>query len=240
MTDLQAPHVEASAELRDFYRDAPAGVRANMIFSADGAAAFGGRAGPLSSPADQRLLRELRGYADVVLVGAGTVRAERYGPVRLSEELLAERRAEGRPALPPIAVVSQTGRLPDSMFTDPTQQAILTTSAAAAEQHRLITDARRRVLIAGRDTVDIAEALVALAHQGMPRVLCEGGPTLLHEIVEADLLTEICVTLAPQLAGSQPVGSAAPSRLSVPSQLRLRHALIHDGYLFTRYSRDEA
>ncbi len=240
MTDLQTAQVEASAELREFYRDAPVGVRANMIFSADGAAAFGGRAGPLSSPADQRLLRELRGYADVVLVGAGTVRAERYGPVRLPDDLLAERQGQGRPALPPIAVVSQTGRLPDSMFTDPSQQAILITSAAAAEQHRLSTDARRRVLIAGRDTVDIGEALAALADQGMPRVLCEGGPTLLHEIVEADLLNEICMTLAPQLAGSQPVGSAAASRLSVPHRLQLRHALIHDDYLFTRYVRADA
>lgn len=77
------PHVEIltdSTGLREFYRDAPFGVRANMIFSADGAAAFAGRAGPLSCPADQRLLVELRGYADVVLVGAGTARAEGTDP----------------------------------------------------------------------------------------------------------------------------------------------------------------
>ncbi|ETB24599.1 hypothetical protein O983_13245, partial [Mycobacterium avium 09-5983] len=68
-------------ELAPFYADPPDGVRANMIFSADGAAAFGGRAGPLSCRTDQRLLRILRGLADVVLVGAGTARAENYGPV---------------------------------------------------------------------------------------------------------------------------------------------------------------
>ncbi|PRC60858.1 hypothetical protein C6A85_15455, partial [Mycobacterium sp. ITM-2017-0098] len=65
------------------YRPAPPGLRANMIFSADGAAAFQGRAGPLSAPADYQLLLALRAYADVVLVGAGTARAENYGPARL-------------------------------------------------------------------------------------------------------------------------------------------------------------
>ena len=72
-------------ELASFYADPPEGVRANMIFSADGAAAFGGRAGPLSCPTDQQLLKILRGFADVVLVGAGTARAENYGPVRLTD-----------------------------------------------------------------------------------------------------------------------------------------------------------
>lgn len=85
------------ADLAQFYAVPPHGVRANMIFSADGAAAFAGRAGPLSNPVDQELLRTLRGFADVVLVGAGTARAENYGPVRLTEAQQAERHAEGRP-----------------------------------------------------------------------------------------------------------------------------------------------
>ena len=72
-------------ELVALYRDPPDGVRVNMIMSLDGAAEFGGRAGPLSDANDQNLLLALRGYADVVLVGAGTVRAEGYGPVRLTD-----------------------------------------------------------------------------------------------------------------------------------------------------------
>ena len=87
-------------ELEPFYARAPAGVRANMIFSADGAAAFGGRAGPLSCPVDQQLLEILRGFADVVLVGAGTARAENYGPVRLTDTQQATRRGEGGPPAP--------------------------------------------------------------------------------------------------------------------------------------------
>jgi hypothetical protein len=69
-------------ELASFYAEPPAAVRVNMIFSADGPAAFGGCAGPLSCPTDQQLLKILRGFADVVLVGAGTACAENYGPVR--------------------------------------------------------------------------------------------------------------------------------------------------------------
>ena len=64
--------VDDIAELRRFYCDPPDGVRANMIFSLDGAASLHGRAGPLSGRLDQQLFLALRGYADVVLVGAGT------------------------------------------------------------------------------------------------------------------------------------------------------------------------
>jgi riboflavin biosynthesis pyrimidine reductase len=213
------------AELASFYADPPPGVRANMIFSADGAAAFAGRAGPLSCPADQRLLRILRGFADVVLVGAGTARAENYGPVRLTEAR--------RGAPPPIAVVTRTGELPARLFSDPDQPPIVVTCARSAARH----DPSRRVLVAGEDSVDPGRAVALLRAQGMDRILCEGGPTLLDELVEADAVAEICVTLAPKLAGSQPVGSRRPSRLAVPVEMRLEHALTCEDYVFLKYRR---
>lgn len=220
-------------ELASFYADPPAGVRANMIFSADGAAAFAGRAGPLSCPTDQRLLRILRGFADVVLVGAGTARAENYGPVRLTEAQREQRRADGRTAPPPIAVISRTGRLPERLFDEPGQPPILVTCARSAAGD----DPRRRTLVAGDDSVDVTVALALLRAQGMDRILCEGGPTLLDELVDADAVDEICVTLAPKLAGSQPVGPRGTSRLSVPAALRLEHALAYEDYLFLKYRR---
>jgi riboflavin biosynthesis pyrimidine reductase len=207
-----------------------------MIFSADGAAAFEGRAGPLSCPTDQRLLRILRGLADVVLVGAGTARAENYGPVKLSDAARARRHHEGRFAPPPIAVVSRSGDLPARLFSDPEQPPILVTCARTAA--RLDHDDRLRVLIAGEDTVDVALAVAMLREQGMRRILCEGGPTLLDELVEADAVTELCVTLAPRLAASQPVGYRVhPARLTAPVTMRLAHALVCDDYLFLKYSR---
>lgn len=225
-------------ELASFYADPPDGVRANMIFSADGAAAFGGRAGPLSCPTDQRLLKILRGFADVVLVGAGTARAENYGPVRLTDAQRAERHRHGRTTPPPVAVISRTGRLPGRLLTDPAQPPLLVTCARSAAQHGLGDDERRRVLVAGEESVDVARAVALLRGQGMPRILCEGGPTVLDELVEADAVTEICVTLAPKLAASQPVGHRLqPSRLPAPATMRLWHALVHDGYLYLKYRR---
>jgi riboflavin biosynthesis pyrimidine reductase len=170
-------------------------------------------------------------------VGAGTVRAEEYGPVRLSDRQRTERAAQGRPEVPPLAVVSQSGVLPETMFADPDQQHILITSARGAAQYDLHSDHRRRVLVAGAEEVDLAEAVAELTHRGMPRILCEGGPTVLQRLVEEDLVDEICVTLAPRFAGSQPVGAAPASDLAVPATLEVGHVLVHDGYLFLRYRR---
>lgn len=224
-------------ELASWYADPPDGVRANMIFSADGAAAFGGRAGPLSCPADQHLLRILRGFADVVLVGAGTARAENYGPVRLTDAQRQQRQAEGRTAPPPIAVVSRSGVLPARLLGDPDQPPILVTCARSPARHDIGDEPRPPTIVAGDDSVDVSHAVVLLRGQGMHRILCEGGPTLLDELVDADAITEICVTLAPKLAGSQPVGLRRPARLSVPVAMRLDHALACDGYLFLKYRR---
>ncbi|OBG61798.1 MULTISPECIES: pyrimidine reductase family protein [unclassified Mycobacterium] len=226
-----APRVGTVAditELASFYADPPQGVRVNMIFSADGAAAFGGRAGPLSCPTDQRLLKILRGLADVVLVGAGTARAENYGPVRLTDA--------GPAAPPPIAVVSRSGRLPARLLGDPAQPPIVVTCARAAARED--PGDGRRVVVAGEDSVDVARAVALLRERGMHRILCEGGPTLLDELVEADAVDEICVTLAPKLAASQPVGRRpTASPLPAPVTMRLEHALVCDGYVFLRYRR---
>ncbi|KLO35238.1 hypothetical protein AWC17_30935 [Mycobacterium nebraskense] len=221
--------VAGITELASFYADPPQGVRANMIFSADGAAAFGGRAGPLSCPTDQQLLKILRGLADVVLVGAGTARAENYGPVRLTDA--------GRTAPPPIAVISRSGRLPSRLFSDPDQPPIVVTCAHAAAARDDPGDGRRQVLLAGEESVDVAHAVALLRARGMHRILCEGGPTVLDELVEADAVDEICVTLAPKLAAGQPVGRLTPSPLPAPVTMRLEHALVCDDYLFLKYCR---
>jgi riboflavin biosynthesis pyrimidine reductase len=138
-----------------------------------------------------------------------------------------------RPAAPPIAVITRTGELPTRLFSDPDQPPIVVTCARSAARH----DPSRRVLVAGEDSVDVTRAVALLRAQGMDRILCEGGPTLLDELVETDAVAEICVTVAPKLAGSQPVGTRRPSRLPVPAEMRLEHALECDGYLFLRYRR---
>src|SRR5688500_8563300 len=80
---------------------------ANMVAGLDGTAAMGGNVAGLSNEVDFELFLRMRGLADVVLVGAETVRRERYGPVRLSPDLAERRRAMGLPT-PRIAVVSRS------------------------------------------------------------------------------------------------------------------------------------
>lgn len=154
------------AELASFYAESPAGVRVNMIFSADGAAVFGGRAGPLSGQTDQQLLKILRGFADVVLVGAATARAENYGPVQLSDAQQAERNRGGRSKPPPVAVISRSGVLPTRLVSDPSQPPLLVTCAESAVWHNRNSDQRCGVLVAGEETVDVARAVALLrAHR---------------------------------------------------------------------------
>ena len=81
-------------------------VAGHMVAGLDGTAAIGGKVGALSTDVDQDLFRRMRQIADVVLVGAETVRKEGYGLVRLSDEAMAARQAAGKPPTPPVAIVS--------------------------------------------------------------------------------------------------------------------------------------
>src|SRR6187551_614176 len=85
------------------------GVRVNFVSSIDGSATHDGLSGGLSGAADKRRFELLRRTSDVVLVGAGTVRAEGYGPMRVSEASARWRSQHGMPEHPVFAIVS--GRL---------------------------------------------------------------------------------------------------------------------------------
>ena len=235
---LHIPGAAAPDSLAQHYGNPPDGIRVNMIASLDGAAAFGGLTGPLSDPCDQNLLLCLRGYADVVLVGAGTVRAERYGPVRLTAAQRAERRARcGTDAIPPIAVVTRSGRLPASLFAEPDQRPLVITTAEAARRRGYL-GRRADLLIAGDTEVDVEDAIERLRARGYRRILCEGGPILLDELIAADLVDEMCLTISPTLAGSKPAHHpGAPAIRAQPRRMELCHALTVDDYLYLRYRR---
>ncbi|WP_233211478.1 pyrimidine reductase family protein [Mycobacterium sp. shizuoka-1] len=206
-----------------------------MIMSLDGAAAFGGVAGPLSGTTDQNLLLALRGFADVVLVGAGTARAEGYGPVRLTPEQAAERHERwGADGAPPVAVVTHTGHLPASLYADPARRPIVVTTARLVrERPELAGDA----LIAGDTAVDLRSAVCALQTRGMRRILCEGGPTLLDELVACDLVDEMCLTISPTLAATAATARPGAPALTVPTRMALGHAVTAENYVYLRYIR---
>ncbi|MBV9382855.1 MAG: pyrimidine reductase family protein [Streptosporangiaceae bacterium] len=220
-------------------------VRANMVMSVDGAASLAGRSGGLSSPGDRRVFALLRGLADVVVAGAGTVRAEHYKPARPAglEEAWPGLRA-GRPATPPIAVVTRRLDLDpeDPLFTSapPHARTIVITSGLAPGERVASFDGRADVIVADTDRVDLETAVGALAARGYQRILCEGGPHLIGDLTAAGLLGELCVTVSPLLAGPGPGRISAAMGLTeeeTARPLRLAHVLHEDGFLFCRYGR---
>lgn len=217
-------------------------VRANMVTTLDGAATgAGGVSGAINDAADYRAFRVLRALADVVLVGAGTVRAEGYTPLSVPEGLADLRAAAGRAPAIELAIVSRSGELPEQI-TDLDQHPagtvppiVLTTAAGAARLPGYPAD---RVVVAGDDSVDLPTALDALADRGLVHVLAEGGPSLLGDLVDGQHLDELCLTTSPLL-----VGGPAPRIVSTRSYLhrdgeppaRLVHLLRSGGVLLARW-----
>ena len=216
-----------------------------MIASVDGAIALNGRSGGLSGAADRLVFTVLRSLADVIVVGAGTVRAERYRQAQ-PEELWQQLRA-GRPPAPPVAVVTRRldldlGHRLFGSGSGPTSAGlartiVLTTELAPA--HRL--DAARQVadvIVAGADSVQAPGALDALTSCGYRRILVEGGPMLLGEFVADGLLDELCLTISPVLEGGNATGRVTTSPGRTPlTGVRLATVLEDDGFLLTRYVR---
>ncbi|OHV43303.1 hypothetical protein CC117_11640 [Parafrankia colletiae] len=213
-------------------------IRSNFVASVDGAIEIDGRSGDLGGPADLRVFRALRWLADVVLVGAGTVRTEDYGPVPVPAARQEIRVAAGLAPIPPVAVVS--GRLdldPDArLFGGAVRPLLLTCEAAPIELRRALEPVAD-VVSCGERTVEPAAVLAALAERGLLRVLTEGGPTLHSQLARAGLLDEVCVTLAPVLAGPARLGMMAGASWTAPQHLRLLHVLEEDGSLFLRFGR---
>jgi riboflavin biosynthesis pyrimidine reductase len=184
-------------------------VRANFISTLDGAAAGDDdRSGSINTGADREVFGLLRALADVILVGAGTARVEGYRRASIREPWLVLR--EGRPVHPTVAVFSRSGEVPAglSQARDDSGEVILVTcrSAGTASLDR----ARRtlgedQVIIQGDTSVDLVAAVDSLAVRGLPAMLCEGGPHLLHDLSAAGRLDELCLTIAPTLvAGDHP------------------------------------
>jgi riboflavin biosynthesis pyrimidine reductase len=207
-------------------------VRAGFVASVDGAVVVDGSSRPLSGPADREVFRTLRATSDVVLVGAGTARSEDYGPVRLPEPLRRRRLEAGMPERPALAVVSRSLRLEAAhrLLEDAGAPLLLLTTSGAAVPDGLPPHAE--VVRCGDDDVDPVQALAALRGRGLDRVLCEGGPQLLHALLAADLVDELCLTTSPVLVG----GAQGLVPAEVRARLRLLSLLEHDGELLARWS----
>ncbi|WP_439693023.1 pyrimidine reductase family protein [Curtobacterium sp. SP.BCo] len=219
-------------------------LRVNFVTTLDGAAAAGGLTGELGGPDDLRVFDLLRRTASVVLVAAGTVRDEGYGPMVLHDADVAWRREHGLPDHPVFAIMSGSLSLDaDSrVFTAAPVRPIVLTSAAAADSPRAaalsaVADVVPCSAAGSPDEVDAVLVRDALVARGLGAIHCEGGPTFFGALVAADLVDELTLTVDPSLEGG-----AAPriARGSSPSLRRMRpaHVLRGDGdVLLTRFVR---
>lgn len=191
-----------------------------MVTSLDGTVAVDGSSGRLGNPNDLEVLLTLRSIADVIVVGAGTVRGEGYGPPRTSGQR--------------VGVITNRGSvdLDTELFTSGAGFVIAPMSADVDED-------RVDVLRAGADTVDMAGAIARLGEivPSVRYVQAEGGPTLNASLFEADLIDELDLTIASRLSGG--AGSRLTSGAAeLDRRFDLAHLLVDDdGFVFGRWTR---
>lgn len=215
-------------DLLDAYAHVGGTLRVNFVSSADGAVSLAEKSAGLSGPADKRVFGLLRDLADVVLVAAGTIRAEGYGYPHFSARRRARRVRNGRAEFPTFAIVSRSLDLDlsSSLFVDPPVRTVVLATGDTGPGAEL-TDKADVIRVK-----DVAEAVDAL---GRTRILCEGGPVLFASLVAAGLVDELALTVSPLLAGPGP-GRIVSGPPGPPAGLGLRHVLEEDGTLFLRYS----
>jgi riboflavin biosynthesis pyrimidine reductase len=182
------------------------------------------------------VFRTLRWLADVILVGAGTARAEDYGGAVVPAERRELRQSAGLAPVPPIAVLSGSAALDPAsrLFTAEARPLVLTKASAPADRLAALRPVAE-VVVCGDDRVLPDLVLTELAARGLVRVLTEGGPTLHAEFAGAGLLDELCLTVAPLLGGPGHLGIVAGPAWPGARPMELAHALEEDGSLFLRY-----
>lgn len=229
--------VLAGLEALDLREPPPAGgLRAVgvLVSSADGRVTVDGRAGGLGSPTDRAVLRGLRALCDCVLVGTGTLNGERYGQM-LDAEQLEHREAHGLPRKPLVATVSRSLSLdPDVPLLGEDDARVRIYTDAEGDLGDLAADVAVVRPAGGASVRTALEDLRGLG--GVALVSCEGGPTLLAELVREGLLTDLVLTLAPKLVGGrEPLTLIEGDLFDEPVEMDLE-AMWRDGsHLYLHY-----
>ncbi len=210
-------------------------VAVNFAATVDGRASIGGVSGPIGSAADTEMLAGLRTRFDAVMIGAGTMRAERYGRVVADQAERERRERIGLPHDPLTVIVSGRLDLPwDAPLFTAGGGRVLVFTASEAEPPETATPLR---VVRHEGAVNLAEALRHLRQErGVRALICEGGPHLHDQLQAAGLVDDLFLTVAPKLSGGE-----APRILEGPLhgvvELELAWLLEQDGELFARYRR---
>jgi riboflavin biosynthesis pyrimidine reductase len=205
----------------------------NFVATVDGRAAIDGRSGPIGSDADTAMLAGLRTRFDAVMIGAGTMRAERYGRPVSGQEQRERRERIGLPHDPLMVIVSGRLDLPwdAPLFTEDGGRVLIFT-ASEAEPPEVAPSLR---VVRHEGFVDMVEALRHLRQErGVRALLCEGGPGMHGEMQAAGLVDDLFLTIAPKLSGGD-APRILEGDLPGPAELELAWLLEEDGELFARY-----
>lgn len=228
-----------AADARPATRERP-WVLCNMVTGLDGATATGEKSGDLGGEGDHAAFHAIRAVADVIVVAAGTVRAENYGPAKARDEVRQARVERGQAPVPRIAVVTRSLSLdPDArLFSEPSETRPLIVTVATADQDRFeelerVADVR----VAGDDDVDLGQALALVAAECGPVVLVEGGPSLNGQLFDRDLIDEVCLSLAPTVVGGSSAKLSGRDAAESMLDFDLDRVLEQDGTLILRYVR---
>jgi riboflavin biosynthesis pyrimidine reductase len=209
---------------------ARAWLRASMVASLDGAVGgTDGRSGSINTAADRQVFAMQRDLCDVVLVGAGTARIEEYHRVTATPR-------SPEPAV--IAVVTRSGRVPETLLDAPTGSGdllVITCAGVGREAIGSLTETigQGEVLVCGEDEVDLVEVVSRLADRGLGHILCEGGPTLLGAAFAAGVVDEFALTFAPAIVAGDAARIVSGTLPDGASEVRmtLRHLLEEDSTL---------
>jgi len=226
------------AALLDFAALAPAErpyVAVNMVATVDGRATVSGRTAPISSVADRQVFHALRTRVDAVMVGAGTVRTERYGRLVRDPGRRAQRSAAGLQPDPLAIVVSGRLDLPADLplLQAPEQRIVIVTASDA-----VIEGCAARVDYIRSSPVDMGAALARLrAEHGVRSILCEGGPSLNGTLLAAGLIDELFLTTVEKLAGGAGALTIVQgATIEEPADLELVWLVTSGSELFARYA----
>jgi riboflavin-specific deaminase-like protein len=213
----------------------------NMVATLDGRIAIDGRSGAIGNEADREIFHGLRTQADAVMVGAGTIRTERYGRMVRRPDRRDRRVAEGLEADPLSIVVSARLHLPEDLpllQDEHSTVAILT----ASDDELPPTPARVHHLRgpAGSE-LELRPLLERLrAEHGVRSILCEGGPSLNESLLREGLVDELFLALAPKLAGGPQFTMLTGDPLAEPLLSELVSLYEHESSLFGRYRLQES
>ena len=215
-------------------------VMLNMISSKNGLATLDGKSGPLGGAADKALFRTLRGLADVILVAAGTVRAENYSVPVITERTSLIRASQNKSPLPSLAILTNSLNLdPDSsLFASPHYRPAILTSSARPKENILSIFPNADILQTKGSRVNLNQALSDLAVTYGPVILVEGGPSLNQQLVDLDLFDEFCITISPRNSSDERSQLVTSARSYQLGKVSLDRELIVGDFVFQRLLRN--